>query len=113
MKTVTKLGLLGAVAGVGYYLYGSEHAKKHREAASSWMKKAQKEVASQVKKLKEETLTKENYEKIVEEVGKKYQLLLSLKNEEVTKFVDILDGAWEDLKGQAHTTAKVIKRGMK
>ncbi len=114
MKTITKVGLIGAITGaVGYYFYGSEDAKKNRTAAMSWMKKAEKEVEERISELADEALNKKNYQKIAEEVGEKYRLLHKLSSRDVIKFVNIISDAWEDLKDQAEDTVDDVKKGIR
>ncbi len=111
MKTITKVGLLGAVTGaLGYYFYGSEDAKKNRSSAISWMKKAEKEVAERVEELSDAAFNEKNYKKIAHEVGEKYRTLHKLSTRDVVKFVNIISDAWEDLKDQAQDTASDVRR---
>lgn len=103
MEKKTKIGIVSAtVAAVGaaagaYYFYGSKDAKKHRVEAAAWMKKAEKEIITQAKRLKEEMFTRENYEKIVSQVSAKYREMKDVGKDEVDDFVESLNDAWDDI----------------
>ncbi len=111
MNTITKVGLVGAIAGaMGYYFYGSENAKKNRSHALEWMKKAEKEVFERVSELKDSAFNEKNYKKIVNEVGEKYRMLHKLSSKEIVRFITVVSDAWEDLKEEAGEAAHDVRR---
>jgi hypothetical protein len=78
----------GVVAGAGaYYFYGSKDAKKHRHQVASWMKKAEKEIVTEVKKLKENAFNEKNVKSIVATVSKKYEALQKI--DKILAYVDL------------------------
>lgn len=62
-------GLAAVGAAAGYYFYGSDDAKKHRQIAAKWARDLKKEVALQTKKLK--NIDPEDYARIVSAVAKR------------------------------------------
>jgi len=62
-------GLAAVGAAAGYYFYGSDDAKKHRQMAAKWARDLKKEVTLQTKKLK--NIDPEDYAKIVSAVAKR------------------------------------------
>ena len=55
---------MGALASA-YYLYGSKNASKHRKQVAKWADKAEKEVVSQAKKMKDAALTDANMKMVI------------------------------------------------
>lgn len=102
MSNIKKTGLAvatSAVVGAGiYYFLGSKDAKKHRAQVSTWMKKAEKEIASKVKKLKDDTLNEKNFKTIISEVAEKYRTLHNLEEKEAKQFMATLKKAWKSIK---------------
>ncbi len=113
MKKITKLevvaGLAAAAAGA-YYLYYSKSAKKNRAAMKSWMGKAEKEIVTEAKKLKDAALNEDNYRRIVSAVSSKYQKLRKLESGEVEEFISTLGSAWTRIKKDITGNAKALLR---
>ena len=123
-KTTVKKGSLGkkaavgvgiaalAAAGVGAYLLtGSKNAAKNRKQAKAWAQKAQKEVITQVGKLK--TVNEETYGKVVKEVSARYKKLKKLDPKDVKEFAEELHGYWKmfskEMKGASKAGMKAAK----
>lgn len=101
-----------AVAAGAYYFYYSKSAKKNRAVAKEWMKKAEKEIVSETKKLKEAALNKENYNKIVTAVSDKYQKLKKLESGELKDFAGALKSAWTQVEKDVKTKGNVVKKAV-
>lgn len=113
MKKITKLEVaagLAAVAAGAYYLYYSKSAKRNRAAVKDWMKKAEKEIVAEAKKLKDAALNEDNYKRIVSAVSSKYQKLRKLESAEVEEFMTTLGSAWTRVKKDIAKQAKSFKK---
>jgi len=111
MGVKTKLGMvagLAAAAAGAYYLYYSKHAKKNRAAVKGWMEKAEKEIMTEVRKLKDVALDENTYKNIVKTVATKYKKLKKLEESEVEDFVDALQSAWKDVKENVASGRKKV-----
>lgn len=98
MKKLGAIAGLAAAAAGAYYLYYSKNAKKNRAKVADWMDSAKKEIVAEVKRLKEETLTQENYERIVDAVSEKYRRLRNIEATEVERFTGALGSAWQEFR---------------
>jgi coenzyme F420-reducing hydrogenase alpha subunit len=72
-------------------------------------KKAEKEIISKAKKLKDEAFNRKNYEDIVGLVAKKYSSLKEVESKDVSQFVSNLNGAWKDLSKKLKKDIIVLK----
>ena len=68
--------LAAAAAGV-YYLYGSDKSAKNRKQIKSWMLKMKAEVMDKIENVKD--LSKEAYDKTIDEVSKKYSQIKNVE----------------------------------
>ena len=111
---MTATGIAAAAAAAGaYYFYYSKGAAKNRAVAKVWMKKAEKEIISETKKLKEAALNEKNYHKIVATVSDKYQKLKKLESGELKGFSTALKSAWKKVQKEAKSKEKTVKRTVK
>ena len=99
-------GLAAAAVGA-YWLYGSKHAKKHRNLAASWMLKARAEVMDAVSKLKD--IDRETYYRIVDDVTKRYAKL-SKSNADLATIKSELKAAWAHMQSAAKPVQKKAKK---
>jgi predicted DNA-binding protein (UPF0278 family) len=119
-KPISKVSILGAAAVAAgaaagaYYFYGSKEAKKHRQHMASWMQKAEKEIVTEVKKLKNTALSEKNVKAIIATVSKKYEQVQKLDKKDVAEFARVVGGAWKDvaaeLKKEAGAAKKTVKK---
>src|ERR1700677_3349956 len=104
--------LAAAAAAGAYWLYGAEHAAKHRKLAKSWMLSARADVMEGVEKVR--GLDKKKYMQIVDGVVKRYSTKASARSEEVKKLVKDLRNAWAHISKEKtivkRKTAKVARR---
>lgn len=95
----TALGIVGATmaaAAGAYYLYGSEKAASHRRTASAWMKRAEKEIIAEAKRLKNKAYTDEHIQRVIREVAKRYTIAKNIDPEDVAAFVAMAQKGWKD-----------------
>ena len=97
-----------AAATGAYLLYGSKNAAKNRRAVKGWVNTAKKEVVGQIKKAKK-TLSKADYEKLVDRTMKKYHKLGSTSASEVNRLTRDLKREWSKIV-KMPTKKKVSKR---
>ncbi len=111
MKTAKMGGALLAAsmaAAAAAYLYVGKDAPARRKKAAEWMKKAEAEVVSSAKSLKDVAFNKTNYQRIVKEVSKKYRAVKDIDPKDVTAFVAMVAKNWE----KAGRAAKVKAKGV-
>lgn len=108
-------GVLAAAAGAaaaGYYFYASDHAKKHRQAASRWAKGLKSDVVREAKKLKK--LDRRQIVRIVDEAALAYENMRGLDKKDLAAAVRELKRNWEYLEreiraGSARTKTRAKK----
>ena len=107
-KTAVAVGVAGAAAAAigAYWLYGAQHAAKHRKMAASWMLKARAEVMEAVAKLGQ--IDKTAYVAIVDEVVNKYAKLHN-STAEIAQMTKEMKAAWSHI----HAATKPAKRAVK
>lgn len=113
MKKTTK-GMVGAAAGVAatgaalaaYYLYGSEHAAKHRRDLKAWSNKAERDIVREAKKFKEKALTDANINTIITTVARQYEATKDLDASDVRDFVSTMKSRWQSAKKSARGKQK-------
>jgi hypothetical protein len=66
-------GILAATAVIGYFLFGSKHARRNRDKVEQWVEDATDEVLTEVKKAKR--MSRQKYDDIVDTVMQKYEKL--------------------------------------
>jgi hypothetical protein len=92
-----------AIAGA-YFLYGGKDAAKNRRKVKSWMFKAKGEILEKIENASD--LTKESYEKIVDEVSNKYRALKNIQQNELSGFVDEVKSHWKNIAKELSSSAK-------
>lgn len=97
------LALAATVVGA-YYLYGSKDALKNRAKVRGWMLKARGEVLEKIENLKD-TLTEENYSKIIDSVVGKYASVKEASKAETDALARELKSHWKNIK-KHFTTVK-------
>lgn len=114
--------MVGAAAGVAatgaalagaYYLYGSEHAAKHRKALKEWSNTAEREIVREAKKFKEKALTDSNINTIINTVAKQYEATKDLDASDVREFVSTMKSRWQSAKKVARGKQKKLAKGTK
>lgn len=96
-KTAAIVGAAGATmaaAAGAYYLYGSKNAAQHRRKAKAWMRKAEREIVHEAKKLKNKTFTEANIRRVIDEVAKRYEAAKDIEPEDVRQFVAAVQKSW-------------------
>lgn len=93
-------GIAAAAAGIYIFFY-DEDAKHRREKIQGWMLKAKAEIAERLEQTEE--VTKDEYEKIVNEVLGKYREIADTK--EVEEVKSELHDNWKKILARAAATA--------
>ena len=86
---------VAAAAAGAYFLYGSKDAPKNRKKISGWMLKAKGEVLDKMEKLKE--VNEDAYNKIVDEVTRRYEGIKNVDPVELSKMVTEMKGHWKSI----------------
>jgi hypothetical protein len=103
MKATTKKNIeiaggvavgLAAIAAGAIFLYGKDGAKR-RKQVKSWMLKAKGEILEKLEGLEE--FSQASYEKIVDEVGSRYQQTKNINAAEVVQMVSELKGHFKNI----------------
>ncbi len=91
------VGLTAAAAALAgaYFLYGSKNAAKNRKAVKSWALKAKADVLEVIEKA--ETMTKEEFEKVVATVGAGYVAAKQMTDVDLVAFQKEMMTHWKDL----------------
>ena len=104
-----------AAAAGAYYLYGSKDAAKHRRTVSTWMRRAEREIVHEAKKLKNAAFTEENYRRVIDGVAKRYKQLENVDPEDVKRFVAAVQRSWESagdaVKSRTSGVQKTVRKG--
>lgn len=102
-KVAVTTGLVAVVAGVAgaYYLYGTKDGTKKRKLIRGWSLKAKGEVIEKLEKLKE--VNEEVYNKVVDEVMRRYKAVKNIDPKEITSIVSELKGHWKNIKKHLNT----------
>lgn len=98
-KTAAALGAAGATmaaAAGAYYLYGSEKASAHRRKVGAWMRRAEREIVHEAKRLKSAAYTDANIRRVIDEVAKRYETARDLDPKDVREFVSAVQKSWQD-----------------
>jgi hypothetical protein len=90
-----------------YLLYGAENAKKNRKIAKGWMLRAKGEVLDKAEKLKE--LDKNDYDKMISDVQKKYKKMKNVNAKELAELAKELKGHWDDIEQSFRDDSKKKK----
>ncbi len=86
------IAALAAAAAGAYYFYGSKKAAQHRKGLKGWAVKAQGDVMEKMEQAKD--LTKEGYNRIVEEVLKSYKNVKNIAPLELATLGKELKSHW-------------------
>lgn len=98
-KTAVALGAAGATmaaAAGAYYLYGSEKASAHRRKVGAWMRRAEREIVHEAKRLKSAAYSDQNIRRVINEVAKRYESARDLDPQDVRQFVAAVQKSWKD-----------------
>lgn len=98
-KTAVALGAAGATmaaAAGAYYLYGSEKASVHRRKVGAWMRRAEREIVHEAKRLKNAAYTDQNIRRVIVGVAKRYEMTRDLDPKDVKQFVAAVQKSWKD-----------------
>lgn len=99
-----------AAATAAYYLYGPK-GKQHRSQIKGWTLKAQGEVMERIEKLKE--IDRDTYNKVVDDVTKKYAKAKNVAAKEVASFAQDVKAQWEHVENEFEKGAKKGKKAAK
>ena len=100
------LAAVGAAA-AGYYFYGTQHAKKHRNAASSWAKGLKADVQKQVKNLKK--IDAQSVGRIVDQASKSYHTAKGASKMDVQMAAKELKANWKTIQTELAPSKKAVK----
>jgi hypothetical protein len=98
-KTAVALGAAGATmaaAAGAYYLYGSEKASAHRRKVGAWMRRAEREIVHEAKRLKNAAYSDQNIRRVIDQVAKRYEAARELDPKDVKQFVAAVQKSWKD-----------------
>jgi len=86
---------MAATAGA-YYLYGSEKASAHRRKVGAWMRRAEREIVYEAKRLKSAAYTDANIRRVIDGVARRYESARDLDPQDVRQFVFAVQKSWKD-----------------
>lgn len=95
-RALGSAGISMAAAAGAYYLYGSENAARHRRKVGAWMRRAEREIVHEAKRLKGKTYTDKNIQRVINEVAKRYKVARDLDPKDVKQFVNAVHKSWKD-----------------
>lgn len=95
-----------AAGAAGYYFYGTQNAKKHRQAASAWAKGLKKDVHSQVKNLKK--IDAASVAKIVDQASKSYHSAKGASKVDVQMAAKELKANWRNIQKELAPSKKMV-----
>jgi hypothetical protein len=104
------LAAVAAAAAGAYYFYGKDGAKR-RKQLKGWMVKAQGEVMESVEKLSD--VSQATYEKVVNDVVKKYKGLKHATPAELASLTKELKGHWTAIKSEMDKVSKKVTKKSK
>lgn len=94
-------GIAAGSAALAMFLYKTEEGRKEKEKLKGWMVMMKGEVIHKLENLKE--VSKEKYEKIVDEASKKFQRSKGLSEKEIVAFNKRLKSKWKSIQKEAET----------
>lgn len=93
-----------AMAAAGaYFLYGSKQAANNRKKVKGWVEEAKKEVMKGLEKAK--SMSKEEYEEMVEKVSDAQTALAKISKTELAEFKKEMKGGWKVIAKKAAAAA--------
>jgi len=110
-KMVIGVGIaaLAAAAAGAYYLYGSDKSAKNRKQIKSWMLKMKAEVMDKIENVKD--LSKDTYDKTIDEVSKKYSQIKNVDKKELVQLAKRMKSHWKEIEADVQgTVGKEVKR---
>lgn len=117
-STKTKVGTAAAItaatvaaAAGAYWLYGSEHAKKHRKMAKSWMLKARAEIVDAIEKI--EDIDKTKFLAVAESVAQEFGSKAGATTDEISDLTKELKKVWTHVQQTGKTSVKRAKKASK
>ncbi|MFT7644790.1 MAG: hypothetical protein ACI9BF_000448 [Candidatus Paceibacteria bacterium] len=117
LTTAQKVGIgvgltTAAVAAAGsYFLYGSKTAAKNRKVVKSWMLKAKAEILEKLEDAKE--MTQEDYDKVINVVAGAYSELKTASRADIKTFKEEMKDHWKAIEKVAAPKKKVAKKAVK
>lgn len=87
-------GATMAAAAGAYYLYGSEKASAHRRTVGAWMRRAEREIVHEAKRLKSAAYSDQNIRRVINQVAKRYEAARELDPHDVKQFVAAVQKSW-------------------
>ncbi|MFZ2167867.1 MAG: hypothetical protein WAV50_03275 [Minisyncoccia bacterium] len=94
----------GAAAAVGYYFYGSKHAKAHRKIAAKWATDLKKEVMREAKRL--EKINARDFAKIVDTAAAALRGARSINATDLKRAANELKANWEMVQSEMKKTSR-------
>jgi len=99
---------VAAVAALGTYLMYGKRGEKNRKQIAGWMLKMKGEVLEKVEQARD--ITREEYDRIVDEVSARYEKLGEAGAEELKHITGELKDAWQHLSAQLKRPAQRARR---
>ena len=100
----SRLGAVVAGFAGAYFLYGAKEGAKRRKKIKSWTLKMKGDVMKRLEDVKD--VNKDVYDKVVDEVGAKYEKIKSIDPEEVANLVIEMKRYWKHIQKDLKTTEK-------
>ncbi|PJE64348.1 MAG: hypothetical protein COU90_02760 [Candidatus Ryanbacteria bacterium CG10_big_fil_rev_8_21_14_0_10_43_42] len=104
------LAALAAAAAGAYFLYG-KNGVKNRKKVKSWMFKMRAEVQDNIEKMQD--VSKESYNRVVDETARHYSALKQVDRKELDQMVRELKGHWKSISSQVMKNIKTVKPAKK
>jgi len=97
-----------AAAAAGIYFFGGKRGAKNRKKVSAWAEKAKREALAELRKVK--TVSKQSYNKTVDEVMKRYKQAKRLDPAELTALASELKSHWNSISKELGKAGSKIRR---
>jgi gas vesicle protein len=99
LKIGLEIGAAVVAAGVAAYFLTGERGKENRKKIADWAQTAKDEVLDKVNQLKE--LNQDIYNKIIDSVAARYEILKHVEKGELESLVRDLKGRWSEISKKA------------
>lgn len=114
VKKVAAAGVVGAgvaALSVGAYLMFGPDAKKNRKLVRGWAVKMKGEIMEKLEEAKD--ITEPIYNKVIDEVAKKYTTLKNVDKDELVAHIKEIRKQWGPILKQHGPKKKVVKKVVK
>lgn len=112
-KTALALGAAGATmaaAAGAYYLYGSEKAAQNRRKVGAWMRRAEREIVHEAKRLKNTAYSDANIRRVINAVADRYEAARELDPDDVKLFISAVQRSWKQAGKAVQSRSRKTKK---